>query len=136
LDGAIRPEHEFRLSAEQCQRLSHDFPRSRGRKRVDDRRVLSGIIHAIRNGLRWRDAPSVDGPHKTLYDRYVRWTRSGVFDRIFTTMAEKAGPPDRIIIDATHHKAHRTSVSLRQKRGFAPDRTHQRRPELKAARGL
>jgi putative transposase len=59
------------------------FPRTRGIPRVDDRRVVSGIIYVIRNGLRWRDAPAVYGPHKTLYNRFVRWSRMGIFDRIF-----------------------------------------------------
>ena len=108
---------QFWLSEEQCKRLSPYFPRARGRPRVEDRRVLSGIIHVIRNGLRWRDAPAVYGPHKTLYNRYVRWTRSGVFARIFTALAEEAGPPDRIMIDTTHLKAHWTSASLLQKKG-------------------
>ena len=48
---------------------------------MDDRRVVSGIVHVIRNGLRWRDAPAVYGPHKTLYKRFVRWSRMGIFDR-------------------------------------------------------
>jgi len=108
---------QFWLSEGQIERLAPHFPRSRGRARVDDRRVLSGIIHVIRNGLRWRDAPQAYGPHKTLYNRYVRWTRNGVFARIFASLAEESGPPERIIIDATHLKAHRTSASLLQKKG-------------------
>ena len=57
------------------------------------------------------------GPYKTLYNRYVRWTRAGVFSAIFETLAAEAGAPDRIMIDATHLKAHRTSASLLQKKG-------------------
>ena len=79
--------------------------------------MLSGIIHVQRNGLRWSDAPAVYGPHKTLYNRHVRWTRNGVFARIFAALAEEAGPPERIIIDSTHLKAHRTAASLLQKKG-------------------
>jgi transposase len=60
---------------------------------VDDRRVVSGIIYVIRNGLRWRDAPAVYGPHKTLYNRFVRWSRMGIFDRIFADLAAESGPP-------------------------------------------
>ena len=48
------------------------FPKSHGKPRVDDRRVLSGIIFINRNGLRWRDAPAAYGPHKTLYNRWKR----------------------------------------------------------------
>jgi len=54
---------------EQMARLRPHFPKSHGRERVDDRRVLSGIIFVNRNGLRWRDAPKDYGPHKTLYNR-------------------------------------------------------------------
>lgn len=84
---------------------------------MDDRRVLSGIIHVQRNGLRWCDGPVIYGPRKTLYNRHVRWTRYGVFARIFAALAEAAGPPERIIIDRTHLKAHRTAASLLQKKG-------------------
>ena len=108
---------QFWLSDEQVARVAPHFPRSRGKARVDDRRVLSEIIHVQRNGLRWCDAPTVYGPHKTLYNRHVRWTRNGVFARIFAALAEEAGPPERIIIDSTHLKAHRTAASLLQKKG-------------------
>ena len=57
------------LTDEQMARLSPYFPKSHGKPRVDDRRVLSGIIFVNRNGLRWRDAPRDYGPHKTLYNR-------------------------------------------------------------------
>ena len=74
--------------------------------------MISGIIHVIRNGLRWRDAPADYGPHKTIYNRFVRWSRLGVFNRIFAALAGKAGRPDTLMIDATHLKAHRTAASL------------------------
>jgi transposase len=45
----------------------------RGVPRVNDRRVISGIVHVLRSGCRWVDAPAVHGPHKTLYNRFVRW---------------------------------------------------------------
>ena len=56
--------------------------------RVDDCKVVSGIIHVIRNGLRWRDAPEIYGPHKTLYNRFIRWSKIGMFDQIFTALAD------------------------------------------------
>jgi transposase len=58
-------------------------------------------------------------PAKTLDNRFVRWSRMGVFDRIFAALAGEAGPPSRLMIDATHLKAHRTAASLR-KRGLFP----------------
>ena len=103
------------LSEAQMLRIVPYFPRSRGLPRVDDRRVLSGIVFVIRNGLRWRDAPAAYGPPKTLYNRWVRWSRMGVFSRIFAGLAAEAGPAEQLMIDATHLKAHRTAASLRKK---------------------
>ncbi len=102
----------FWLSEEQLARIQPYFPRSHGVPRVDDRKVISGIIHVIRNGLRWRDAPAVYGPHKTLYNRFIRWSKMGVFEQIFAALVAENGPPDRLMIDATHLKAHRTASSL------------------------
>jgi transposase len=96
------------------------FPLSHGVPRVDDRRVISGIVFVIRNGLRWRDAPRGYGPHKTIYNRFVRWSRLGVFNKIFAELARKAGKSDQLMIDATHLKAHRTAASL-LKKGLFPD---------------
>ncbi len=69
------------LSEAQMARLRPYFPKSRGRARVDDLRVLSGIIFINRNGLRWCDAPAACGPPKTLYNRWKRWSDVGVFAR-------------------------------------------------------
>ena len=104
--------YQFWLNEEQIARIKPYFPLSHGVPRVDDRKVISGIIHVIRNGLRWRDAPAVYGPHKTLYNRFIRWSKMGVFDKIFTALVAENGPPDRLMIDATHLKAHRTACSL------------------------
>ena len=108
------------LSEAQMRRIEPYFPLSHGIPRVDDRRIVSGIIFVIRNGLRWRDAPAGYGPHKTIYNRFIRWSRLGVFNRIFVELAGQAGEPDRIMIDATHLKAHRTAAS-RLKGGLFPD---------------
>ena len=105
----------FLLSRAQMRRIEPFFPRSRGLPRVDDRRVVSGIVYVIRHGLQWRDAPRGYGPHKTLYNRFVRWSRFGVFERIFAALVAEAGEPDRLMIDATHLKAHRTAASLLKK---------------------
>ena len=106
------------LSESQMRRIEPYFPLSRGRARVDDRRVLSGIVYVIRNGLMWRDAPPSYGPHKTLYNRFVRWSRAGVFSCIFAGLVAEGGPPDQLMVDATHLKAHRTAASLRKKELF------------------
>ncbi len=102
----------FLLSETQLRRIQPYFALSHGIPRVDDRRVLSGIIFVIRNGLRWRDAPGDYGPSKTLCNRFIRWSRLGIFNRIFEALAHEGGKPDRVMIDATHLKAHRTAASL------------------------
>ena len=109
----------FLLSQAQMRRIEPYFPLSHGIARVDDRRVISAIIYVIRNGLRWRDAPREYGPHKTIYNRFVRWSRLGVFNKIFAELARNAGTPQRLMIDTTHLKAHRTAASL-LKKGLFP----------------
>ena len=114
-------DHQFWLSVEQFARLEPLLPnKPRGVPRVDDRRVISGIIPVIRGGLMWRDAPGVYGPPKTLYNRFIRWSRIGVFDRIFATLAGGSEATDTVMIDATHLKAHRTAASLLKKGVFWP----------------
>jgi transposase len=102
----------FLLSPAQMSKIEPFFPRSHGVPRVDDRRVISGIVYVLKHGLQWRDAPAAYGPHKTLYNRFRRWTEMGVFDRIFSHLVAEDGPPDTLMIDATHLKAHRTASSL------------------------
>ena len=123
------------LSDEQFNRIQPYFPRSHGVPRVDDHRVVSGIVFVIRNGLRWRDAPREYGPHKTLYNRFIRWSRMGVFDRIFASLAGQSGKPDRLIISRS--TARRRACS--KKGCFPPYRAYEKpapglnggRPELK-----
>ena len=107
----------FWLTDEQMARLQPFFPKSHGRPRVDDRRVLSGIIFINRNGLRWRDAPREYGPAKTLYNRWKRWSDKGVFVAMMDGLSAKGTERKTIMIDATYLKAHRTASSLRVKKG-------------------
>ena len=105
------------LSDAQMARLRPFFPKSHGKPRVDDKRVLSGIIFLNRNGLRWRDAPADYGRPKTLYNRWKRWSDKRVFARILLELAKQSDAADTRMIDATHLKTHRTASSLRLKRG-------------------
>jgi len=126
----------FWLTDEQMRRIEPHFPLSHGVPRRDDRRIVSGIIFVIRSGLRWRDVPAAYGPPKTIYNRFIRWSRMGVFNQIFAGLVAEGGPPDQLMIDATHLKAHRTAASL-LKRGLCPMyRAHQGWPELQVARRL
>ena len=107
----------FWLTDAQLDRLAPFFPKSHGKPRVDDRRVLSGIIFISRNGLRWCDAPKEYGPAKTLYNRWKRWGDKGIFARMMEGLASEAAVPKTVMIDATYLKAHRTATSLRAKKG-------------------
>ena len=107
----------FWLTEAQMSRLRPFFPKSHGRPRVDDTRVLSCMIFINRNGLRWCDAPREYGPAKTLYNRWKRWSDMGVFARIMMGLAAEAPDNKTISIDATYLKAHRTASSLGLKKG-------------------
>lgn len=77
----------------------------RGVPRVDDRRVLDGIFWTLRTGSPWRDLPERYGPYTTVYNRYNRWARAGVWLRIFEVLAERS--PDSLhLIDSSIIRAH------------------------------
>lgn len=103
------------LSHDQMAQLQPYFPKSHGLPRVDDRRVLSGIIFVNRNGLRWRDAPKEYGPPKTLYNRWKRWGDMGVFARMMVGLAAETPDNKTISIDATYLETHRTASRLKKK---------------------
>ena len=100
------------------ERLRPFFPKSHGRPRVDDCRVLSGIIFVNCNGLRWHNAPREYGPHKTLYNRWKRWGATGIFARLMDGLAAGKAGPQTIMIDATDLNTHRTASSLRLQKGI------------------
>jgi transposase len=101
----------FWLSDAQWERLSPLLPnKPRGVPRVDDRRVISGIVVALQSGGRWIDVPVEYGPRKTLYNRFVRWSAKGVWQRVFETLAAVGGPPAEVLLDSTHVKAHRCAA--------------------------
>ncbi len=101
----------FWLSDEQFGRLAPLLPSdTRGVQRVDDCRVISGIIHVLKSGGRWADAPPIYGPRKTLYNRFVRWAAKGVWTDIFYALASAGGPPVAVLIDSSAVKAHRCAA--------------------------
>ena len=85
----------------------------RGIPRVDDRHVVSGIVHVIRNDLRWRDAPAVYGPHKTLYNRFVRWRAAGVWDRLLAAVSQ-ACDGDIVMIDSSCVRVHQHGAAVKR----------------------
>ena len=100
----------FCLSEAQFAKIAPHLPTdTRGKPRVDDRRVISGIIQVLKSGGRWIDAPAVYGPRKTLYNRFVRWAAKGVWTDLFHTLATAGGPPAHVLIDSSAVKAHRSA---------------------------
>ena len=100
----------FWLTDAQFAKLAPHLPRdTRGKPRVDDRRVISGIVHVLKSGGRWVDAPDVYGPRKTLYNRFIRWAAKGVWVKLFQTLAQAGGPPAHVLMDSSAVKAHRSA---------------------------
>ena len=77
----------------------------RGVARVDDRRVINGIFYVLRTGTPWRDLPSRYGPHTTVYNRYNRWAKAGVWLTIFEALAATS-PQSLHLIDSSIIRAH------------------------------
>jgi transposase len=100
----------FWLSDEEWDRIKASLPRGRrGARRVDDRRVISGIIHMLKAGARWRDCPAEYGPYTTIYNRFNRWSKQGVWEDVFYALSGSSGVVSTTAIDATHVKAHRSA---------------------------
>ena len=87
--------------------LPHGKP---GKPRVDDRRVISGILHVLKTGCRWRDVPSAYGPPMTIYNRFYRWARRGLWRRVFEQIAASGETPPELMLDSTYVKAHRSAA--------------------------
>lgn len=111
----------FWLTDEQFCRLEPLLPTdTRGKPRVDDRRVISGIVHVLKSGGRWVDAPNDYGPHKTLYNRFVRWAEKGVWVKVFHALASSGGPPAEVLIDSSAVRAHRCASGGKGGRKIKP----------------
>jgi len=105
----------FWLSDEQWSAVEPLLPTDvRGKERVDDRRVISGIVFVIKSGCRWCDCPPEYGPAKTIYNRFVRWAERGVWERLFRVLAAKGRSLDIQMIDSTHIKAHRSASGAKR----------------------
>ena len=99
----------FWLSDRQWELIKPHLPyRAAGKRREDDRRVISGIIHVLQSGCRWRDCPLEYGPSTTVYNRYNRWSQKGHWQYMFAELtAALSGTPEQVSMDASHVKVHR-----------------------------
>jgi transposase len=101
----------FWLSDEAWAVIEPHLPHGRpGKPRVDDRRVISGILHVLKTGCRWRDTPREYGPATTIYNRYNRWSCRGLWQRLFEQSAAKGAIPRELCLDSSHVKAHRSAA--------------------------
>ena len=91
-----------------------------GARRVNDRRVISGIIHVLRVGCRWQDCPPGYGPATTIYNRFNRWSHRGLWTRIFAALSAQSELPDELSIDSTAVRAHRSAHGGKGGRKFRP----------------
>ncbi|KQO70625.1 transposase [Methylobacterium sp. Leaf88] len=108
----------FWLSDEAWAAIEPHLPRGLpGKPRVDDRRVISGILHVLKVGGRWRDCPAEYGPATTIYNRYHRWAQRGRWQRLFAQVADVGVIPDELALDTTHVKAHRSAAAGKGGRG-------------------
>ncbi len=99
------------LSDAEWKQLEPLLPRGRrGAHRVDDRRVISGILHMLRSGARWRDCPPEYGPYTTIYNRFNRWSRQGIWYQMFEALTGSTGIIGTVAIDSTQIKAHRSAA--------------------------
>ena len=98
----------FWFNDEQWSKIEPLLPTNQpGPERKDDRRILSGIMHVMKSGCRWKDCPEQYGPHKTIYNRFNRWSGRGIWQRIFEAAAGLEEPPRQAAIDSSHVKVHR-----------------------------
>jgi transposase len=103
----------FWLSDRQWAAIEPLLPRLGGKPRVDDRRVISGILHRYREGLRWRAVPAEYGPRTTLFNRFNRWSEKGVWQALLAALAACDDPPELAMVDSTAVRAHRSAAGAK-----------------------
>ena len=93
--------------------LSTNRPSAR---RVDDRRVLSGIFHVLKSGCPWRNCPSEYGPYTTIYNRFNRWSRRRIWKNMLDALTSAGHLGGTVAVDSTYVKAHRSAAGAPKKR--------------------
>lgn len=88
----------------------------RGVPRVNDRRVINGILWRFRTGAPWRDVPERYGPRTTLYNRFVRWRAAGVWDRLLAAVpaVSAACDGDIVMSDSSCVRVHQHGAAVRR----------------------
>ena len=78
----------FDLGDEEWALLEPLLPKSRRSARVDDRKIVNAIFYVLRTGMPWRDLPARYGPYTTAYNRFNRWSRRRIWQRILQALVE------------------------------------------------
>ena len=94
----------FDLSDDEWALLEPLMPKSRKSARADDRKIMNAIFYVLRTGMPWRDLPERYGPYTTAYNRFNRWSRRGIWKRIFDTLAAKSRD-SLYLIDSTDRES-------------------------------
>ena len=103
----------FWLNDRQWAAIEPLLPHLGGKPRVDDRRVISGILHRFREGLRWRAMPDEYGPRTTLFNRFNRWSQRGLWQELYAALAGCSEPPLLAMVDSTAVRAHRSAAGAK-----------------------
>ena len=126
--------NEYWLSDQQWVAIEPLIPMNRrGVKPGRNREVISGILHVLKFGCRWRDCPEIYGPHTTIYNRFVRWRKIGVWDRVFEAVS-KAYDGDLQMIDSSSIRVHQHAANVK-KGGRKPPLGTSLEPDAWGARG-
>ena len=100
----------FWLSDAQWAAIEPHLPKNQpGARRVDDRRVISGILHVLKVGCRWQDCPADYGPHTTVYNRFNRWSRKRFWIKLLEALAASGAVTRSTAVDSTYVKAQRSA---------------------------
>ena len=104
---------QFWLSDVQWAVIEPLLPHLGGKPRVDDRRVISGILHRYREGLRWRAVPAEYGPRTTLFNRFDRWSEKGIWQGLLAALVACQDPPEFAMVDSSAVRAHRSAAGAK-----------------------
>lgn len=104
----------FWLSDEAWAAIEPHLPKNQpGARRVDDRRVISGIIHVLKVGSRWCDCPADYGHATTIYNRFNRWSQRGFWLQLLAALVDAGVVAKSTAIDSTYIKIQRTAFGAK-----------------------
>lgn len=104
----------FWLSDEAWAAIEPHLPKNQpGARRVDDRRVISSILHVLKVGCRWCDCPADYGPSTTIYNRFNRWSHRGFWLKLLDALVDTGAVTKSTAIDSTYVKAQRAAFGAK-----------------------